>query len=135
MKRLNLCAAGVAMFSAISLPAAAVKFRTTPISDDRPITVFSEPPAALSPEGKPVRVISLQGSASLAEGDAPRPQIFWSQSQPEMKPKQSIEVPAAALVPSAVSRTAPKRRVIPIQRMTRSTAIPAKPAFTISSLY
>ena len=137
VKRLNVCAAGVAIFSAISLPAAAVMFRITPISDDRPtsIPVFSEPPAALSPEGKPVRVISLQGGASLAERDAPRRQSFWSQSEPEMKPKQSVELSATALAHSAVSPTAPKHRVIPIQRMTRATAISTKPAFTISSLY
>ena len=126
MRKMNVFLAGLAVFSAISLPAAAVMFHA---SDNRPvsITAFPERPPALSPEGKPIRVISLQGFASLRERDAFRRQ----QLQPEMKPEQAAELPAAALT----SRNVPKQRLVSMRRMTPVTAIPAKRAFAIGSLY
>ena len=126
MRKMNVCLAGVAVFSAISLPAAAVMFH---VSDNQPvsITAFPERPAALSPEGKPIRVISLQGFASLRELDAPTPQHL----QPEMRPQQVAVLSAATLTPS----NAPKQRLVSTQRISRVTAIPAKRAFAIGSLY
>ena len=126
MRKMNVCLAGVAVFSAISLPAAAVMFH---VSDNWPvsITAFPERPPALSPEGKPIRVISLQGVASLRERNAPRHQ----QLQPEMKPQRAAELRAAALTP----RNVPKQRLVSMQRTTRVTAIPPKRAFAIGSLY
>ena len=138
VKKFYLFMAGAAVLSALSLPAAAVMFRVTPVIDNRggSIDTSSKSPPALSPEGKPVRVISLQGSASLAEPDAPGLRLVLPPPQPEMQAEQLVEKPpVAALKSSEVARSAPRQRVASAQRTKRSAAMPVKGTFAMSSLY
>jgi hypothetical protein len=136
MNRLYVGAACVALLSAISFPATAVMFGAAPNANiqARSISVSPEP-LALSPEGKPVRVISLQGSASAAQPDAPGLSISSPPQRPEVKPALPSEQPAAvAFEPPKVAPSAPKH-VASARRPTRSAATPVKSLVALSSLY
>ena len=138
MKKFYLFMAGAAVLSALSLPAAAVMFRVTPVIDNRDgsIDTSSDSPPALSPEGKPVRVISLQRSASLAKPDALGLRLVLPPSQPEMQAEQLAETrPVAVLKSSEVARSARQQRVASAQRTKRPAAMLVKGTFAMSSLY
>jgi hypothetical protein len=134
MNRFYVCAAAVALLSAISFPATAVMFRAAPTTANQAAMSPSPAPApALSPEGKPVRVISLQGSASSPLVEAPAPGVSSSPSPAEVKVALSSEQPVAA-EPPKVAPSAPKR-VASMRQAARPAVARTRSLVAISSLY
>jgi hypothetical protein len=134
MNRFYVCAAAVGLLSAISFPATAVMFRAAPTTDDQAAMSPSPAPApASSPQGKPVRVISLQESASAPLVEAPALSISSPPSLAEVKVALPSEQPVAA-EPAKFAPSAPKH-VASTRRATRPAAAPSRSLVAISSLY
>jgi hypothetical protein len=133
MNRLGIYAAGIALLSAISLPATAVMFRSASTGDVQAATVNVSPAAspALSPQGKPIRVISLQASGLQTDVLAPgvTPVV-----PPVVKPVvQLAEQPVAPESPKIIS-SVPKH-VPATRRATRPASGSGKGLVALSSLY
>jgi hypothetical protein len=143
MNRLGIYAAGIALLSAISLPATAVMFRAAPTGDAQaaavnvspaPVDKSSVPSPALSPEGKPIRVISLQTSGGL-QTDAPAPTVARAAAPPVVKPIiQLAEQPVVAPEPQKIMSSVPKH-VSSARRATRPASASGKGLVALSSLY
>jgi hypothetical protein len=97
---------------------------------------------ALSPDGKPVRVISLSAnaqpgevSASSTPAEMSRPAIADLASTAATKPVEALETQTAPVMHRALlSHSAPKRKAGAPQSA-RSASAPAKKAFVISGLF
>jgi len=145
MNRIGLCATIVAALSAISFPVGALMSGSAAGHDAS--TVLAKGPVdtsapALSPDGKPVRIISLSvndrsGDLLAASVQPERPQLVASDPAPisATKPIAVSEGPAEAPVhPVLHVRSAPKRTAA-APRVTRVASASAKKAFIVSGLY
>jgi len=145
MNRFYLCATVVAALSAVSFPAGALMFGAAPTKDAKSVSI-KEPltPPALSPEGKPVRVISLlvadragDLAATPRQPDLSGLSISELTPPPATKLEPDSEVQAKpAMRPVKYVRVAPEHAV-PVQPNTRSASASAlaKKAFVVSGLY
>jgi len=141
MNRLGIYAAGIALLSAISLPATAVMFRAAQTGEVQTVVVkvptgADNAPAAassaLSPQGKPIRVISLQ--ASGLQTDVPAPSVTAT-TPPVVKPViQLAEQPVAPEQPKIIS-SVPKHVPIARRAATRPASGSGKGLVALSSLY
>lgn len=143
MNRFYLCATVVAALSAVSFPAGALMFGAASIKDAKVVSI-KEPltPTALSPEGKPVRVISLlaadragDAAPTLRQPELSGLSISEITPPPATKLEPVSEVPAKpAMHPAKHVRPAP-RHAVAVQQSTRSASALAKKAFVVSGLY
>jgi hypothetical protein len=145
MNRIGLCATIVAALSAISFPSGALMSGSAASHDANAMStkapVVSNAPA-LSPDGRPVRVISLSVSDRPGDGLA-------APARPEMSPlvvsdltPTSATKPMAGAEAQAVASIRPELRVHSAPksapaapRLRRAASIPAKNAFIVSGLF
>lgn len=143
MNRIYVCATAVAVLSAVSFPAAALMFTAASTRDATGVSI-KEPPAAaqtLSPEGKPVRVISLSPPD-------PRTDVVvasWQPSSsgfngsevaapPSAKPEPVAEMVKPAIRPANQARPARKAAAAPRQSAGSASAS-AKKFFIVGGLF
>jgi hypothetical protein len=141
MNRLGVCAAVVAMVSALSVPARALIFGATP-TENAARTSVEEPLGAartLSPEGKPVRIISLTQANPPADRVATSWQPVPSESSgseiatlPSAKPEP---VPATSSKPAilAVDHAHPVRKPAAAAHRNTRSALPSTKRFLLAS--
>jgi hypothetical protein len=145
MNRIGLCAIVVAALSVISFPVGALILNSAANGDARSASSSESAGAsapALSPDGKPVRVISLSAnaqpgevSASSTPAEMSRPAIADLASTAATKPVEALETQTAPVMHRALlSHSAPKRKAGAPQSA-RSASAPAKKAFVISGLF
>jgi hypothetical protein len=145
MNRLGLCVVIIAAVSAISFPMGALMSRSAPSVDAIPTDVKESVAAtgpALSPDGKPIRVISL--SVSDQSGDIPPASTGPEMSAPviaDVSPASETKPVAVAegQVTPAIHTVAPihissKRRAA-VAKSTRAASAPAKKLFVVSGLF
>jgi hypothetical protein len=144
MGRFYLCATVVAALLAVSYPAGALMFGAASTLD-RQAAPAAQPlaaaPSALSPEGRPVRVISLPAvdRPAVAAVASAQPAIEPSASEPASMPKtklapESEQRATPVVVHSAeLVRPAPKPAPLP-RRSTRQASAPIKKVFALSAL-
>jgi hypothetical protein len=145
MNRIGFYAMVVAALSVISFPVGALMLNSTASSgassaSSSESTGASAP--ALSPDGKPVRVISL--SASVRPGEVPASSTPAEMSRPAVVdlattavtvPAEVLETQTAPAIHRALpAHSGPKRKAAAPQGM-RSASAPAKKAFVISGLF
>jgi hypothetical protein len=147
MNRIGLCATVVAMLSAISFPVGAWMLNSAASGDAgsasvREAAAISAP--VLSPEGKPVRVISLSTSDQSGEAPAISAPTETSRLAVSDTAQASVMKPLAALETqtSPVIRRVPPVHVVskrkaaaPALGSSRSASVPARKAFMISGLF
>jgi hypothetical protein len=144
MNRIGLCAIAVAALSVISFPVGALILNSAASGDANSASV-REPAAsapALSPDGKPVRVISLSASvrpeevpASSTPAETSRLAVADLASSAAIKPVEVLATQTAPAIHRASPvHSAPKRKAAAPQSM-RSASAPAKKAFVISGLF
>jgi hypothetical protein len=145
MNRIGLCAIVVAALSVISFPVGALILNSAANGDASSASSSESAGAsapALSPDGKPVRVISLSAnaqpgevSASSTPAEMSRPAIADLASTAATKPVEALETQTAPVMHRALlSHSAPKRKAGAPQSA-RSASAPAKKAFVISGLF
>jgi hypothetical protein len=145
MNRIGFCATVVAALSVISFPVGALMLNSAASRDASSASSRESAGASapvLSPDGKPVRVISL--SASVRPGDVPasstpaevsRLAVSDLASTAAIKPVEVLETQTAPAIHRALPvHSAPKRKAAAPQSM-RSASAPAKKAFVISGLF
>jgi hypothetical protein len=136
MNRIGLCAIVVAALSVISFPVGALILNSAANGDASSASSSESAGAsapALSPDGKPVRVISL--SANAQPGEVSRPAIADLAPTAATKPVEALETQTAPVMHRALlSHSAPKRKAGAPQSA-RSASAPAKKAFVISGLF
>jgi len=144
MNRICACAAVVAALSAMSVPASALILGVAWTGNATQMPVAEPLPAtqALSPEGKPVRVISLSPSHSPAEAvisswqgdtsglDGPGPA-----AQPSAKPDAATAMQTKPAIRPADHVAAARKPAAAPRRNTRTASASAKKVFMVSGLY
>lgn len=143
MNRIYVCATVVALLSAVSFPAAALMFGSASTREATGVS-SKEPQAAaqaLSPEGKPVRVISLSPatpsanvvvavwrptSSGLAGSELAAP--------PSAKPQRDAEMVKPVILPADHARPARKAAAAP-RRSPGSASVSSKKLFLVSGLF
>jgi hypothetical protein len=143
--RIGICATVVVALSAISFPVGALILNSAASGDASSASSSESADAsapALSPDGKPVRVISL--SAGVRPGEVPasstpaemsRLAVSDLASTAAIKPVEVLATQTAPAIHRASPvHSAPKRKAAAPQSM-RSASAPAKKAFVISGLF
>jgi hypothetical protein len=141
MKRLYAYAIIVAALSAVSFPAGALMFGVASTAN-APLVQADAPPQALSPAGKPVRVISLLPadppveSASPAQPDMSGLGFVQPAPLPDADPKPVSAVQAKPIVHAAGEVRGASKHAVAAPRRARSALLPrAARAITFGSLY
>lgn len=145
MNRLGLCVVIIAAVSAISFPVGALMLRSAPslnaIPTDTKESLAATGPA-LSPDGKPIRVISLSvtdrpGNIPPASTgpDMPAPIIADVASASETRPMAAAEGQVTPAVhPVAPIHLSSKRKAA-VAKSTRAASATAKKLFVVSGLF
>jgi hypothetical protein len=144
MNRLCVCATVVVMLSALSVPATALIFGAAPtgnaeqVSPAGPLAVTQ----ALSPDGKPVRVISLSPTNPPADGvvtswhsDASRPSGSEFSAPPSAKPEPTEEVSTKPAINTADDTHVVRKPAAAPRRNTRSASASARKFLVVTGLY
>jgi len=145
MNRIGLCAIAVAALSVISFPVGALILNSAASGDASSASSSESADAsapALSPDGKPVRVISLSASdrpgevsTSSTPAEMSRPAVADLASTAATKPVEALETQAAPAIHRALPLHSEPKRKAGAPRSTRSASAPAKKAFVISGLF
>ncbi|SDQ97668.1 hypothetical protein SAMN05519103_00281 [Rhizobiales bacterium GAS113] len=146
MKRSYLCAAAAITLSAASFPAAALIFGAGPKPDIRAASAtdsLTAAPRALSPEGRPVRVISLSDgnkseavAVAAAQPDASGPNLSGLVSRPDTKlvADPQGQISAVVIRRSEHAASTPKPAP-PARRNAQSASKPLKTASAVATLF
>jgi hypothetical protein len=145
MNRIYACAAVVAALSAISVPASALMLGLAWSGNATQMSITEPLPAAqaLSPEGKPVRVISLSPSQSPVEvvatswqGDPSALDGPGPTAQPSAKPGPATAMQTKpAIRPGDHGAAAARKRAAASPHNTHTRSASAKNTFMVSGLY
>jgi hypothetical protein len=139
MNRLYAYAIDVAALSAVSFPAGALMFGVASTAN-APLVQADAPPQALSPAGKPVRVISLLPADPPVEAASPaRPSglgFVQPAPRPEADSKPVSAVRAKPVVHAAADVRGSSKRGVAAPRRARSALLPpAGRAIAAGSLF
>jgi hypothetical protein len=141
MNRLCAYAIVVAALSAVSYPAGALMFGAVSTAN-APLVQADAPPQARSPEGKPVRVISLLPADPPVEAASPaQPEMsglgfVQPAPRPETDPKPVSAVRAKPVVHAAADVRGASKRGVAAPRRARSALLPrAGRAIAAGSLF
>jgi hypothetical protein len=145
MNRIGLCAIVVAALSVISFPVGALILNSAASGDASSVSSSESAGAsapALSPDGKPVRVISLSASAQPGEVSASptlaemsRPAVADLASTAATNPVEALETQTAPVMHRALPLHSGPKRKAGAPQSTRSASAPAKKAFVIGGLF
>ena len=138
MNRIGLCAIVVAALSVISFPVGALILNSAASGDASSASSSESAGAsapALSPDGKPVRVISLSASVRPTPAEMSQPAVVDLAPTAVTVPAEVLETQTAPAIHRALpAHSGPKRKAAAPQGM-RSASAPAKKAFVISGLF